>query len=130
MAEESHRGVRCANCGHEFAHDPGKRFEPGLQGAPCPVCGDERKTYDVQPPPAVSRASVSLSMTSVRRFTKRNWWLIAAVVVLGVLPAALGFVFASPVANAVIGIACAALSFWLGFKAATRVREVTHHPEQ
>ncbi len=128
--EPAHRAVRCTSCGHEFDHKPGKEFDARLCGAPCPECGDTQKTYDVQPPPAVSRARMFLFPTSTRHFTERNWWLIAIALILGLMPAALGFIFASPVVNAAIGIVCALLSFWLGFKAATRVREIEHHSEQ
>ncbi len=128
MAEEHPaRAVRCSRCGFEFDHEPGKPPDPRLRGTPCPECGDRRKTYDMKPPPAVSRVETSLSRTSVGHVVKRNWWLIVVVIILGVLPAVLGFVFTSPWVNAGIGITCAAFSFWLGFKAAMTVRETTHH---
>jgi len=47
MSESGIQAVRCSNCDYEFPHQPGEAVDSGLEGEPCPRCGDTSKTYRV-----------------------------------------------------------------------------------
>ena len=116
--------IVCSNpdCGHVFEHTPGRRPDPALRGTPCPDCGSTAKTYGLTST-AVLEVTAAMSYVATKRFWERNWWLLAVVVLLALVPPALGFLLA-PWVSAVVSIGCSVLSFLVGILALTRVREI------
>jgi len=102
--------VKCNHCG---------RFLPGTHTGPCPNCGKTGKTITVQD---VIQLSDTAGYTSIREYYEKNTIVLAIVVGITVFSAFLGL-FLGGVPGVFVGLLLGGMSFVLGPRAETKVRE-------
>jgi hypothetical protein len=115
LVEQTMTAYRCTNCNHVLA--PGE--------SPCSVCGDTRRTVDMElnatTKPVVS---VNMTVTRLREELKKNWPLIA-VLVLGDVLSTIPAYFLSGLASVGVTLLFIVFSTAVGYYAITRVIRVT-----
>jgi hypothetical protein len=115
--------VRCGNpdCGRILDESP-SRFP--TEHPPCPDCGSRTRLVEKELTATV-RTTASLAWTKTHEEIERSWpWLLAALG-LTVAGSVVGFVLGG-IEGLLIGLLLGLLSFPVGLRAATRVREIEH----
>lgn len=107
--------ARCKHCG---------RFISETHSGPCPACGKTGKTITVDVCDSV-KVSDSVRYTSIHEYYERNAGVFVIAIIVTVASSFLGL-FLVGLAGVFAGLALGAISFFLGPKAATKVREITH----
>jgi uncharacterized oligopeptide transporter (OPT) family protein len=89
-------------------------------GQPCPLCGNTIMS-------ATTRGSAQISSTarlqSVREFYEKNTTALILSIVITVISSFVGL-FVIGLIGVIVGLVLGALSFWVGIKAITKVREI------
>jgi len=113
MGNANHQSVRCLGCGQALALD---------HAGPCPNCGDTRKTHEVRPTGALHFSS-SLGWQHIRERYEKHPVLLPIVITITLGAPFLGLVVAGWPGVAV-GLVVGALTFLLGLRAVTKVRQI------
>lgn len=115
--------VRCGNpdCGRLLDESP---TLPSSEREPCPDCDSLGRLFEASGTVAVGVAA-SLAWTKIHEEVERSWpWLLAS---LGLtIAGSLVGVFLGGVPGLLVGLLLGLLSFPVGLRAATRVREIEH----
>lgn len=111
--------VRCSGCGQSLAPD---------YIGPCPNCGDTRKTHDVSLH-AVAHARASLGWKHVHEYYEKHRILMPLVLIITIGSPFLGLVLAGW-AGVFVGLIVGVVTFLLGLRAVTKIREIRegHEP--
>jgi predicted RNA-binding Zn-ribbon protein involved in translation (DUF1610 family) len=108
--------VTCSNCGHRLQNE---------NETPCPNCGDTRRTVHMEARgQTISSARVGMTIHRLQTEVKKNWPLIATLIVcdlLSVFPA----YFLNGWASVAVTVFFILLSTVLGYYAITRVITIT-----
>ena len=107
--------ARCDHCG---------RFLPETHTGPCPNCGKSGKTITVTVQDRI-QISDTVHHTSIREYYEKNTLMLTIVVGITVFSSFLGL-FLGGVPGVFAGLLLGAVSFFLGPRAETKVREITH----
>lgn len=113
MGSVTHQSVRCSGCGQLLALD---------HSGPCPSCGDTRKTHNVYIEETINVAS-SLSWRHIRERYERHPVLLPIVIAITLASPFLGLVLAGWV-GVLVGLGVGVITFLLGLRAVTKVREI------
>jgi hypothetical protein len=115
--------VRCGNpnCGRVFDQSPD--IAPSDR-PPCPDCGSRTRNFDVLLSDTV-HVSASLSWIRIHGEVERSWpWLLGSLTLT--IAGSLVGVFLAGLPGLIVGLVLGLLSFPVGLRAATRVREIEH----
>lgn len=103
----------CARCGYSIGPD-------WQMGQPCPQCGNHIIS-------AAVRGSVQISATarlqSVREFYEKNTTALILSIIITVISSFLGLFIIGWI-GVIVGLVLGAISFWVGLRAITKVREI------
>ena len=119
MGSANHQSVRCSGCGQALALD---------HAGPCPNCGDTRKTHEVHITETLHLSS-SLGWQHIRERYEKHPVLLPVVITITLGAPFLGLVVAGW-AGVAVGLFVGLLTFLLGLRAVTKVREIRegHEP--
>jgi hypothetical protein len=115
--------VRCGNpdCGRVLDQPPD--LAPSDR-EPCPDCGSLTRVFEASGT-AIVGTRASLALTKIHEEVERSWpWLLGSLA-LTVAGSLVGLVLEG-VPGLIVGLALGLLSFPVGLRAATRVREIEH----
>jgi predicted RNA-binding Zn-ribbon protein involved in translation (DUF1610 family) len=107
------QSTRCSGCGQPLA--------PSHAG-PCPNCGDTRKTHDVSVR-LTAHAHVSFGWQHIHEYYERHRLLLPLVIIVTIGSPFLGLVLAGW-AGVLAGLIVSCVTFILGLRAVTKVREM------
>ena len=111
--------VRCGECKRVLDEPPD--LAPADRH-PCPHCGNTARTFEVEATATV-RATASLAWEKTHEEIERHWpWLLASLV-LTIVGSLVGLLVGG-LLGLVLGLALGLLSFPVGLRSATLVREI------
>jgi uncharacterized OB-fold protein len=105
--------TRCSVCGNPL---------PPNHAGPCPICGKKGKVHYVTLK-ATEKVVASISWKSTHEFYEKNPTAYWIVVFLTIVSPVIGY-FVIGLAGIVVGVILGVLSYYIGQKAVTKVREI------
>ena len=108
--------MKCSHCGQERSEkDKG----------PCPNCGKTGKTFIVNVKENGLRISGSLNWKHTREYYEKNSGIHYVVIAITIGSPFVGL-FIAGISGVLVGLIFGLLSYFIGPKAATKIREIRH----
>ncbi len=105
--------IKCSHCGIPLSVS---------HSGPCPKCGKEGRSINESIVEGVG-LSDSLSWKTTREFYEKDYWALAAVIIITILSPFIGL-FLAGIPGALVGLFLGGIAYYIGPTAITKVREI------